>query len=109
MDIKWRDQTLQISIMYYRITTPCYKSHKLNTPQQVLSRSVHMTDTSAVIFPRGGVTCVSTRYRGKWYEVSAVCSIKDNFNRTIGRTISVGRLLHLLNEDYPLGRENEWF
>lgn len=43
-------------------------------------------------FPRGGMTVVSVCVNEITLEACSICSIKDNFNRKVGRTIAIDRL-----------------
>lgn len=52
------------------------------------------------VSPKGGATCVVLVLGEKQMDGSAVCSIRDNFNRRVGFQMAAGRALKAWKEEY---------
>lgn len=63
-------------------------------------------DEESPFYPRGGETfCYEFLPNGKIKVAHSYCSIKDNYSRKIGRTITMGRMLAGQFKVYDYDRE----
>ena len=95
-----------VEIMYYRIEDQrlsdnmSEKEWNERVDGMTVNDIVDFSSLSTRIcaFPRGGVTIAEVKIDDMVYTGSATCSIKDNFNKKIGRAIAIGRLIKVLRE-----------
>jgi hypothetical protein len=100
MKVQWNDEELHVEVLHQRISENIALGRNIKTRSDVISYSAPVYFIVGHIFPRGGVTTVTTTYKGNSYSGQAVCSIKDNYDKRIGRKIAIGRMLQKIKEDY---------
>ncbi len=89
MYMEYKGKQYKINIYHNRIS--CYEHQFIKTPEDVKVHSRQIRN-GRERFPRGGVTRVVVSCGDAFVGAEAICSIKDNYSRKIGRELAIKKI-----------------